>query len=117
MKHPFSTLYYTGIGILLSIGAISTLIVINVPNITQAFTKETPAPKPYPESTDVKVLQNIPIQEPPKSTVKETVKTKQETFIRKDENQNNISKDMKQDSTIPNSEEQTLASPDSSSNQ
>jgi hypothetical protein len=62
MKHPFLTLYYTGIGIFLSIGVILTLVVINVSNITQAFTKETPVPKPYPESTDVKVLRNLPVE-------------------------------------------------------
>jgi hypothetical protein len=62
MKHPFLTLYYTGIGILLSVGVILTLVVINVPNITRAFTKETPAPKSYPESADVKVLRDLPVE-------------------------------------------------------
>ena len=113
MKHPFLTLYYTGIGILLSVGVILTLVVINIPNISRAFTKETPAPKAYPESGDVKVLQNIPTQEPQKSIVKEIVKVTPVLSISKVENQNNISKDVKQDSTTPNSEE-TTASPDSS---
>ena len=114
MKHPFLTLYYTGIGILLSVGVILTLVVINVPNITRAFSKEKPISKPYPESTDVTVLQNIPTQEPKKPIVKETVKAKPEISIPKVENKNNISKDVKQDSTSPNSEEETTASPDSS---
>ena len=114
MKHPFLTLYYTGIGILLSVGVILTLVVINIPNISRAFTKETPAPKPYPESGDVKVLQNIPIQEPKKQIVKQTVKAKPEISFPKVENENNISKDVKQDTTTPKSEEETSASPDSS---
>ena len=113
MKHPFLTLYYTGISILLSVGVILTLVVINVPNITRAFTKETPAPKSYPESADVKVLQNIPTQEPQKLIVKEIVKATPVISPSKVENQNNISKDVKQDSTTPNSEE-TTASSDSS---
>ena len=62
MKHPFLTLYYTGIGILSSVGVILTLVLINIPNITQAFIKETSAPKPYPESTDVKVLRDLPVE-------------------------------------------------------
>jgi hypothetical protein len=115
MKHPFLTLYYTGIGIFLSGGVILTLVVINVPNITRAFTKETPTPTPksYPESADVKVLKNIPTQEPQKSIVKEIVKATPVLSISKVENQNNITKVVKQDSTTPNSEE-TTASPDSS---
>jgi hypothetical protein len=90
MKHPFLTLYYTGIGILLSVGVILTLVVINVPNITRAFTKETSAPKTYPESGDVEVLQNIPTKETKKLTNKEPVKNKSENSNTKDVNQTNI---------------------------
>jgi len=112
MKHPFFTLYYTGIGILVCIGLILSLLVLNIPNISRAFSKETPSPEPYSGSMNVKVLQNIPTQEPQKPSVKETVRAKPENSIPKVE-----SKEVKQDSATSNSEEQTSVSPDSSSNQ
>lgn len=62
MKHPFFTLYYTGIGIIISASLILSLLVLNISNITQAFSGDKPSPKPYSGSTDVKVLRDLPVE-------------------------------------------------------
>jgi hypothetical protein len=118
MKHPFLTLYYTGIGILLSIGVILTLVVINIPNISRAFTKETPAPKPYPESADVKVLQNIPTEKTKKLTDKEPVNNKSGNSSTREVNQhpNNKVEQKSDDTTVvkpPIVKEDTVLNPQS----
>jgi len=76
MKHPFFTLYYTGIGIIISAGLILSLLVLNVSNITQAFSGDKPSPKPYSGSTDVEVLRNLPVE---KETEVVITKSKQQT--------------------------------------
>jgi hypothetical protein len=76
MKHPFFTLYYTGIGIIISAGLILSLLVLNISNITQAFSGDNPSPKPYSGSTDVKVLQDLPVEKENEVVI---TKSKQQT--------------------------------------
>ncbi len=76
MKHPFFTLYYTGIGIIISAGLILSLLVLNISNITQAFSGDKPSPKPYSGSTDVEVLRNLPVEKQTEVVIR---KPKQQT--------------------------------------
>jgi hypothetical protein len=63
MKHPFFTLYYTGLGILVSIILMVGLFAANFSNLASIFTKDRPEPAPYNKQTNTKIFKDFSVDE------------------------------------------------------
>ena len=61
MKHPFFTLYYTGLGILVSIILMFGLFAANFSNLASIFTKDRPEPAPYNKEVNTKILKDFSV--------------------------------------------------------
>jgi hypothetical protein len=77
MKHPFFTLYYTGLGILVSIILMVGLFAANFSNLASIFTKDRPEPAPYNKETNTKIFKDFSVDEvkPDRLPVKPKVQT------------------------------------------
>jgi Na+-transporting methylmalonyl-CoA/oxaloacetate decarboxylase gamma subunit len=76
MKHPFFTLYYTGIGIFISIFLVLGLLTYNISNISQILFHKTPEPTPSEVIGDAKILRELPLEKKvvtPKTNPKPTI--------------------------------------------
>ena len=77
MKHPFFTLYYTGLGILVSVILMFGLFAVNFSNLASIFTKDRPEPAPYNKEVNTKILKDFSVDEvkPDRLLVKPKVQT------------------------------------------
>jgi len=79
MKHPFFTLYYTGLGISISTILIVGLFATNFSNFISTFSQDIPASKTYDKETDTKIFNNLSLDEVKGDKLPEKPKVKIET--------------------------------------
>jgi hypothetical protein len=63
MKHPFYTLYYSGLAILFTVILVIGLFGANMSNLLSIFSKDNPEPAPYNKEIDTKIFKDFPVGE------------------------------------------------------